>query len=316
MRYVAGIDSGSGFTKAVIIRQRQPDRPPVVLGRAIVRTGATVEQSARTALDAAINSARLKPDDISYVAATGFGRYGIHFRDLQITEITSAARGAYYLNPHASTVLDIGSQSTRAIGLKDGGKVRAFKTNDKCAAGSGSFIQRAAKYLQVDINEVGELALQSNNSQPISSVCAVLAESEIINHVSAGVSIEDILRGIYDSLADRAALLLKRVEARQRIGGPPDPAIEKSDELDGGDRDKSGGRNLPGETLFIGGVATQDGMVKALQERLGVRVDVPRDHEYVCALGAALLGLKRLQSRDLGFEEASYPPIATPTAPL
>lgn len=284
MYHVAGIDSGSGFTKAVIIRQRQADLPPVVLGRATTRTGVDIEQSARAAMEAAMHNASLQPSDVSYVAATGFGRYGIGFRDIQITEITSAARGANYLNPQTSVVLDIGSQSTRAVGLKAGGKVRAFKTNDKCAAGSGSFIQRAAKYLQVGIEDVGELALKSENSQAISSVCAVLAESEIINHVSSGVSIEDILRGIYDSLADRAVLLLKRVQKNQRIGADTRQP-EKSEASFG-------------QTMFIGGVATQRGMVKALEERVGTKVEVPADCEYVCALGAALLGLKRLANRN------------------
>jgi predicted CoA-substrate-specific enzyme activase len=283
MHYIAGIDSGSGFTKAVVIRQRREDRPPVVLGSGIARTGARVEESARTALEAAVRNARIEPSDVSYIAATGFGRYGISFRDIQITEITSAARGAYYLNPKASVVLDIGSQSTRAVALKDGGRVRAFKTNDKCAAGSGSFIQRAAKYLQVGIEDVGELALKSENSQPISSVCAVLAESEIINHVSAGVTVEDIMRGIYDSLADRSALLLKRVQTRKPVADKPQLGNESES---------------AGQTLFIGGVATQRGMVKALEDRLGVEVEVPHDCEFVCALGAALLGLKRLQSRN------------------
>jgi predicted CoA-substrate-specific enzyme activase len=162
-------------------------------------------------------------------------------------------------------VLDIGSQSTRAISLKEGGKVRSFKTNDKCAAGSGSFIVRAAKYLQIELQDVGELALKSTNPQLISSICAVLAESEIINHVSAGVSVEDILRGIYDSLADRAAMLLKRVGSS-------------------------------GDLIFIGGVANHRGMVRALEERLKVKVHVPRHCEYVCALGAALLGLRRLEA--------------------
>lgn len=283
MQHIAGIDSGSGFTKAVILRQTERDQPPVMMGRAIMRTGVDIEQAARRAMEAAAENARLKPEEISYVAATGFGRYGIGFRDIQITEITSAARGANYLNPKTSVVLDIGSQSTRAVGLKEGGRVRAFKTNDKCAAGSGSFIQRAAKYLEVPIDEVGEMALRSENAQPISSVCAVLAESEIINHVSTGVGIEDILRGIYDSLADRAALLMKRVEKHQRIGSETvEPARSET----------------PIEMMFIGGVATQRGMVKALEDRLGVRVDVPADCEYVCALGAALLGLKRLQSRN------------------
>lgn len=284
MHHVAGIDSGSGFTKAVVIRQPQSGAP-VILGRAITRTGARVEESARTALNEAITDAQLLPSDVSYVAATGFGRYGISFRDIQITEITSAARGAHYLTPNVGVVLDIGSQSTRAVALRDGGKVRSFKTNDKCAAGSGSFIQRAAKYLQVGIEDVGELALQSENSQPISSVCAVLAESEIINHVSAGVGIEDILCGIYDSLAERAVMLLKRAQARGRVSANSSKASDNA-------------ANENTQTLFIGGVATQRGMVKALEQRLGAKVEVPKDCEYVCALGAALLGLQRLESRN------------------
>lgn len=281
MRYVAGIDSGSAFTKAVIIRQRDEKRPAVILGRAMARTGVNMDASARAALDAAVKDGRLESTDVSYVATTGFGRYGISFRDIQITEITSGARGAYYLHPEPSLLLDIGSQSTRAIAMKDAGKVRSFKTNDKCAAGSGSFIQRAAKYLQIEIDQVGELALNAQNPQPISSVCAVLAESEIINHVSSGVNIEDIMRGIYDSLADRAAMLLKRVEKHQRIGGQPEPPAEDNAK----------------EMLFIGGVATQKGMVKALEDRLKIKVTVPHDCEYVCAIGAALLGLKRLEAR-------------------
>jgi|ERR1051326_253951 predicted CoA-substrate-specific enzyme activase len=264
MLYVAGIDSGSAFTKAVIIRQRDPDHLPAVLGYASTRTGVNMDESARRALEAAIEGARLRSGDVSYIATTGFGRYGISFRDVQITEITSGARGAYYLHPQPALVLDIGSQSTRAISLRDAGKVRAFKTNDKCAAGSGSFIQRAAKYLQIEIDQVGELALSSENPQPISSVCAVLAESEIINLVSMGLGVEDIMRGIYDSLADRAALLLKRVGKGERL-------------------------------VFIGGVATQRGMVKALEDRLKMPIVVPPQCEYVCALGAALLGLNRLQ---------------------
>jgi predicted CoA-substrate-specific enzyme activase len=281
MRFIAGIDSGSAFTKAVIIRQRDADHPPAVLGCASTRTGVNMEESARRALQAAMQNARLLSGDVSYVATTGFGRYGISFRDIQITEITSGARGVSYLHPQPSLVLDIGSQSTRAIALRDAGKVRAFKTNDKCAAGSGSFIQRAAKYLQVEIDQVGELALNSKNPQPISSVCAVLAESEIINLVSTGLSVEDIVRGIYDSLADRAALLLKRVGTGDKL-------------------------------VFIGGVAAQRGMVKALEDRLKMPVVVPPQCEYVCALGAALLGLNRLQGNNqkkLAMNALSVDPI-------
>jgi len=266
MRFVAGIDSGSGFTKSIIVADSGSSiDTPVVVGLSITRTGVNMEESARRALDDAITAAGLRAKDINYIASTGFGRYSISFRDIQITEITSGSRGAYHLMPQTDLVLDIGSQSTRAISLKNDGKVRSFKTNDKCAAGSGSFIQRAAKYLEVPIEEVGDMALRATNPQPISSVCAVLAESEIINLVSTGLSVEDILRGIYDSLADRASLLLKRAGLGQRL-------------------------------VFIGGVAKQNGMVKALEDRLKVPVIVPPGCEYVCALGAALLGLKRLQA--------------------
>jgi len=264
MRSVAGIDCGSGFTKAVIIAENGTNGRPNVLGRGMTKTGVNMEEAATRALDAALSDALLDRDDVTYVSTTGFGRYGIGFRDIQITEITSGARGAFYLLPETTLVLDIGSQSTRAMSVRENGKVRGFKTNDKCAAGSGSFIQRAAKYLEVGIEDVGELAMRATSPQPISSICAVLAESEIINLVSTGLSVEDIMRGIYDSLAERAAMLLKRVGSGDRL-------------------------------VFIGGVAIQRGMVRALEEHLKIPVTVPANSEYVCALGAALLGLKRLQ---------------------
>jgi predicted CoA-substrate-specific enzyme activase len=272
---IGGVDVGSGLTKAVILGWSGETGPGAdasspeelhehvqILGRGSTRTGVAMEKAARTALDQAREQAGVAPSDISYIAATGLGRYSIGFRDIQITEITSDARGAHFLFPSAGAVIDIGSQSTRAISLTATGRVHQFKTNDKCAAGSGSFIVRAARYLQVELESVGDLAVEANNPHPISSICAVLAESEIINHVSAGVTVPNILAGIYDSLADRSALLLKRVG--------------RADEL-----------------VFVGGVARQQGAVRALERRLKVPIHVPEHCEYVCALGASLLGLKR-----------------------
>lgn len=254
--HTAAIDIGTGFTKAVILSNGK------LIGRGRVKSGVDLEAAAGRALALAVADANLAASEIAYTATTGFGRYGYAARDIQITEITSAAAGAHLLFPESNVVLDIGNQATRAIALTPEGKVKAFKTNDKCAAGSGSFIVRAAKYLQVAVEDVGNLALQASSPQPISSVCAVLAESEIINLVSAGVSVEDILRGIYDSLAERAATLLRRA-------------------------------GLGSELTFIGGVARQQGMVKALQTRLGVTVNVPQECDLVCATGAALLGWRR-----------------------
>lgn len=262
MALVAGIDCGSGFTKVVLLAQNGPGQPALV-GMGKAKSGINMDEAATTALQMAVKEAGLHRSQVDYVAATGFGRYSLSFRDIQITEITSGARGVHHLFPKSRCVLDIGSQSTRAINVLDSGKVKSFKTNDKCAAGSGMFIVRAAKYLGIGIEQVGPLSLHANHPQPISSVCAVLAESEIINHVSAGVSVEDIVRGIHESLADRAVGMLKRV-------------------------------GIDGEVTFIGGVARQAGIVQALSDKLGVNVHVPEDCEHVCALGAALLGHRRL----------------------
>ena len=256
---VAGIDLGSGTTKCVLI-----DKDRAVRGRALVRTRADFEKVARDTLDAALADAALCPESVAYTATTGLGRYAIPFRDIQITDLTCGARGAASLFPSTRFVLDIGAQRSRAIKLRDGGKVKEFHMNEKCAAGSGGFLERAAKYLEVTVADIGPLSLAAERPQPISSVCAVLAESEIINHVSEGVSVENILRGIHNSLADRALSLLKRV-------------------------------GLDGEVTLIGGVALQAGMVTALRQKLGVAINVPEEPQLTAAFGAAILGWQRLQ---------------------
>jgi predicted CoA-substrate-specific enzyme activase len=256
---VAGIDVGSGTTKCILV-----DEDRAVRGRGVLRTRADFEGVAREALDAALSDAGLVPDALAYTATTGLGRYAIPFRDIQITDLTCGARGAAALFPGGRFVLDIGAQCSRAIRLREGGKVRDFHMNEKCAAGSGGFLERAAKYLEVTLADVGALSLAAGKPQPISSVCAVLAESEIINHISEGIAVENILRGIHNSLADRALSLLKRV-------------------------------GLDGEVVLIGGVALQAGMVAALRDKLGVPVNVPEAPQLTTALGAALLGLQRLR---------------------
>jgi len=261
MTLVAGIDVGSKVTKAVIVDEQRR-----VLGSARVRTRPHFDTIAREALDGAAREAGLDASRVTYLATTGFGRYNVPFRDLQITEITCVGTGAALLFPGTRCVLDVGAQSTRAIRLRDGGSVKEFKSNDKCAAGAGGFLERAAKYLEVRVEELGEISLRAARSQPISSVCAVLAESEIINHVSAGQPVANIVRGIHDALASRALSLLTRV-------------------------------GLEAELTLVGGVARQAGMVKALEAVTKLPVNVPEDPELVAALGAAVLALRRLEKK-------------------
>ncbi len=261
MSLVAGIDIGSKSTKAVIL-----DVQRRVVGRAKVRTRPDFAGVAREALETAARQGGVAAEDVTYIATTGFGRYNVPFRDLQITEITCVARAAAFLFPETRCVLDVGAQSTRAIKLRQAGKVKEFKTNDKCAAGAGGFLERAAKYLEVSLEDLGAISLKADNPQAISSVCAVLAESEIINHVSSGQSVENIVRGIHDALASRAQSLLSRV-------------------------------GLEPELTLVGGVALQAGAVQAVAAVTGLKVNVPESPETVGALGAALLALQRLEKR-------------------
>jgi len=259
MTFVAGIDIGAKSTKGVIL-----DGEKQIRAKAALKTRPDFQAVAKEVLELAVEQAGLQETDLSYIATTGFGRYNVPFRDIQITDITCVGRGAVFLFPKTRCVLDIGAQSTRALRVSDTGKVREFRTNDKCAAGAGGFIERACKYLEVAIDQVGNLSLQATKPQTISSVCAVLAESEIINHVSTGESVENILRGVHNSLASRALALLKRA-------------------------------GLEDEVTFVGGVARQQGMVKALEQTLKRKVNVSEEPEFVGALGAALLALRRLE---------------------
>jgi predicted CoA-substrate-specific enzyme activase len=259
MVFVAGIDMGAKSTKVIIM-----DGEKKVRGKSAVRTRPDFTAVSKEALGIALENAGIKETDLNYVATTGFGRYNVPFRDIQITDITCVGRGAVHLFPKTRCILDIGAQSTRAIRVLESGKVHEFRTNDKCAAGAGGFIERAAKYLEITIEQAGDLSMRADKPQTISSVCAVLAESEIINHVSNGQTVENILYGVHQSLASRAMGLLKRV-------------------------------GLEDEITFVGGVARQKGMVKALEEALKKKVNVSDEPEMVGAIGAALLALKRLE---------------------
>lgn len=261
MAYTAGVDLGAGATKTVIT-----DEQGNVVGRGIARTQADFNQVAQRSIEQACDEAGIDPNRIDYLASTGLGRYSLGVRDIQITDLTCAARGAHALFPDAGFVLDMGAQSTRAIALREGGKVKSFRTNEKCAAGSGGFLERVCRYLEVDVGDIGALSLQATDPQPISSVCAVLAESEIINHVSDGKTVADIIRGAHDSLAGRALSQLKMV-------------------------------GLESSVVFIGGVVRQEGMVEAFRSLCDTALHIPEHPAHVVAYGAAILGRSRYEKR-------------------
>jgi predicted CoA-substrate-specific enzyme activase len=259
MEIIAGVDVGSRSTKVALI-----DRSGRLLAFTMMRTRPPLIELVDHALDEALERAGADRTCLRYIATTGFGRSSSPERDLQLTDVTAAAHGAAGLFPGTRCVIDIGAQSSRAIKIEPSGRVSEFKSNDKCAAGAGGFVERAARYLETTLEAVGDLSMRGEAPVTISSVCAVLAESEIINHVSQGESAENILRGVHNSLAERALLLLKRV------GVEP-------------------------EVTLVGGMGRQAGMLRALEELVGFQLNVARDPEMANAFGAALLAKRRIE---------------------
>jgi predicted CoA-substrate-specific enzyme activase len=247
------------MTRAVLLDEDGRPR-----GQAARETGARLEKTAQAVLEDFCGQNGTAAEKIVYVASTGYGRYRVPFRQIQITEMTCHALGALGWFPETRTVLDIGAMNSRALRIAANGRVLAFRMNDRCASGAGRFLERVAKSLEVELDQIGELALRSHDPQPISSICAVLAESEVINHVTAGKSVEDILRGAHISIAERLVALVRQVGAQPQI-------------------------------TLTGGVTKNRGIVQALEERLGMRLNVSPESEYAGAVGAALLGWRRWQ---------------------
>lgn len=259
MTYTAGIDVGSTYTKAVIYGDNHK-----LLGKGMVTTGFKLVEAATRAYHDALAQAQLSEKDVAYIATTGYGRYLVPFRDVYVTDLTAQARGACYFFPNTRTVLDVGGQTMKASRLDDAGKVKSFRLNDKCAAGTGAFLEKTARYMNYKIEEIGPLMATSREPVTISSVCAVFAESEVINHVSAGASPADIMHGAMASLVDRSVQLMKRV------GAEP-------------------------EYTLVGGILRFETMARVVREKLNAQVNVPPGDlpQYTAALGAAILALHR-----------------------
>lgn len=266
MSLTAGIDIGSTYTKAVVA-----GADGTILGRAMEPTGFKLAQAAERALERAIGAADARRGDVAYLITTGFGRHQAGMGDMAVTDLTAAARGACHLFPGTRTILDVGGQTMKASRIGADGKVQSFRLNDKCAAGTGAFLEKTARYMGYTTEEIGPLVATSKTPVTISGVCAVFAESEVINQLSEGAAPGDIMHGAIVSLVDRSIQLMKRV------------------------------RMEPPFTL-VGGILRFSRMVDVVRAALGkdaaVQVPVGDLVQFTAALGAALLGQRRLQRRE------------------
>jgi predicted CoA-substrate-specific enzyme activase len=267
MRFAAGVDVGSTQTKAVILAAGEGDsESPRIVARAVVDTGAHVSRAAERAFHAACREAGLDPREVGLVVGTGYGRYKIAFGHAQVTEISCHARGAHFVLPETRTVIDIGGQDAKVIRVGPEGEVRDFVMNDKCAAGTGRFLANAAEVLGLRLEEIGPLSLQATDPVKLTTVCTVFVESDILSYLAQGRRPEDILRGVHLAIARRTVSLARRI--------PIEPAV-----------------------TFTGGVARNVGMVRALEEVLGLSIHVSPESHFMGALGAALFALDRLEHR-------------------
>src|SRR5512134_2965352 len=274
MTTTIGIDVGSGVIKTALFRANGKENEWLARWDARIRQRDAfklVEES----VDDVMKKAGVTRNDIDYIATTGEGE-SLQFATGHFYTMTTHARGALYLNPEARAVLDIGALNGRAIIIDEKGKVLNYRMTSQCASGSGQFLENISRYLGISQDEIGALSLASTRPEKVSSICAVLAETDVINMVSRSVPPGDILRGIHESMAERMIKLLKSIDVRH------------------------------GVVMMTGGLALDAGLVKALQdgmakEKMGTRVASHPDSLYAGAIGAALWGAFRHEKlRSLG----------------
>ncbi len=268
MRIAAGVDVGSTQTKAVVMSDNGGVR---ILARALVDTGANVQRAAERAFDKCCREAGLHSSAVGFVVGTGYGRYKIAFGNTQMTEITCHAKGASFLCPGTRTVIDMGGQDSKAISVGANGEVLDFVMNDKCAAGTGRFLANSAEVMGISLDEVGPLSLEAKHPVKIATVCTVFVESDILSYLAQGKTGADILGGVHTAIAKRTLSLARRL-------------------------------TIEPEVTLTGGVARNVGMVRALEQVLGQKIQVSPDAQFIGAVGAALFALEKLdQSFEFGI---------------
>jgi len=250
-----GVDIGSMTAKTVVLENGK------VVGATIIRTGVYSRLSATKSLNAALSIAGLNRDDVDYLVATGYGRNNLELADKCVTEITCHGIGACYLFPHTRTVIDIGGQDSKAISLSEKGQVLDFVMNDKCAAGTGRFLEVMAAALEVGLDKLGKISLLADKVIAISSMCTVFAESEVVSLIAEGCPKENIAKGLHNAVAERVLSMANRTGIREPI-------------------------------TLSGGVIKNIGVVQAIKGILGLKVNVPDDPQTVGALGAAIIAYR------------------------
>ena len=258
--FVAGVDIGSRGAKTVIMKDGN------ILSSSICDTGPESAKTAQFTMDEALKGTGLSLKDFSYIVATGYGRVLVPFANANISEISCHARGAHWYFPSVRTILDMGGQDCKAINCDENGRVTNFIMNDKCAGGTGRFLEMIADVLQVPLEEIGSNSMESTQDLPFSTVCVVFAKSEALALLKKGVPKSDILSGLHDAIAVRCRNLLKRV------------SIEK-------------------DFTITGGIAKNVGMVNKVKEKVGLEPLLAPDPQIIGALGAALFARERAKAQ-------------------
>lgn len=267
------------MTKVVIV-----DEGGRICARVVGPTGAEHRRLANKVMEEALGQANLSFDKISYVIATGYGRINVPFADRQITELTCHAKGVSSLFPNVRTAIDIGGQDAKGLKINNG-KLVDFVMNDRCAAGTGRFLEVLASVLGIKLEDLGEISLKSSHKVSISSTCTIFAQQEVISHLSAGTPLEDIVAGLHDAIASRVVRMVRRLK-------------------------------IEPDVVFTGGVAKNIGVVRAMKENLGCEVLVPEEPLLSGALGAAILGKELamgamargevIQRKEFSLDEATF----------
>ncbi len=262
MSFVAGCDVGSLTSKAVVMNNGR------IVSSALIRSKAKPQLSAEAVMEDALKKAGISMEDINFCVGTGYGRKNISFVDKAISEIACHGKGARWLVPTAKTIIDIGGQDCKAVRLDKNGDVAKFVANDKCASGTGRFLEVMARLLQVTIDELGKLSEKSTSPITLSSTCTVWAQADVIKYLNSGHKLEDIGAGVNSAMAKRAAILVNSVGVEQDI-------------------------------IMTGGVAKNEGVVRDLEKLLGRKIKRTgkADPQTAGAIGAALFATESLNRR-------------------